>query len=55
MSKAIKKDDMVTVYGTESSPSMKTGKAYSVHRELAKKLVAKKHATLEGPKAKTKE
>jgi hypothetical protein len=51
--KKVAKDDKITVYGTEKSNAMVTGKAYKVHKELAKKLIAKGHAATEAPKAKT--
>lgn len=53
-SKKVAKDDKVTVYGTEKSNAMVTGKAYKVHKELAKKLISKGHASIEAPKAKGK-
>lgn len=37
---------MVTVYGTEKSEFMKTGKPYEVTDELSKTLVKKGQATL---------
>lgn len=40
----VKKDTLVTVYGTAKSTHLETGKAYRVHQELAKKLITKDDA-----------
>lgn len=37
----VRKDDKVTVYGTAQSQALETGKAYTMHPELAKRLIAK--------------
>jgi hypothetical protein len=50
--KKVKKNDLVVVYGSEKSKSLETGKAYKVHRELAKNLVKKGEASVEAPKGK---
>lgn len=49
----VKKDEMVTVYGTGES-FMKANVAYKLHAVAAEKLVSKGAATSEKPTGKTK-
>ena len=44
--KLVKKNDMVTVYGTGSSKSMAQGKVYQVHSIVAEKLVQRGFASM---------
>lgn len=48
-SKKVKKVDNVIVYGTGKAKFLQKDKAYKVHRELGKKLVAKGSAVTTAP------
>jgi len=46
----VKPQDDVTIYGTDVSSFLETGKPYVVHSALAEKLIKQGKATKTGPK-----
>lgn len=48
----VRPKENTTIYGTEGSKFLKTGKKYIVHRVQAEKLIAKGAATKTAPEAK---